>query len=127
MLTAHTTTAMESPQRWAAGSPACERRRHGRIAVRDVRCDLGVLVDVSASGMRVRSRTSGMLGRIGELVTTTVDSQVTEPFEVSARVVWARRIGFRRFDAGFEFLGLDADARAGLASLARNAVQYDLS
>jgi hypothetical protein len=77
------------------------RRQGGRLLQEALRCSLGDVIDVSATGMRIltnRKRrgkvTIHLEGRFGQMA-------------VAAEVIWSRRLGFRRHQVGLRFLNLD--------------------
>lgn len=112
---------------WIPTKPGCANaRRHGRIKVDRVPCSLGVLVDISASGARIRS--SNRLPDQGAVIGLTIEAP-NGPFEVKARVAWSRRgswLQSMRHEAGVEFLEVSAEARAGLADLVRDSMQREV-
>lgn len=98
------------------GSLRDPRRRHGRVRCLDIDCNLGEILDVSASGMRVR--TNQRPPTIGTSLTTTLTG-LDGPVEFSGVVVWTKRSGFFKFEVGIEFRELSAQMRTALARLAR--------
>jgi hypothetical protein len=97
---------------------AANYRRHGRLLCQDISCSLGAVLDISASGMRVRSGTKPPLsGQQLTLTLETLDACVL----ISATVVWSRRSGIFRHDVGLEFGELSKDVRSLLNQLARAA------
>ncbi len=92
------------------------RRRHGRVRCLDIDCNLGEILDVSASGMRVR--TNQRPPTIGTSLTTTVKG-LDGPVEFNGVVVWTKRSGFFKFEVGVEFREPSAQMRTALARLAR--------
>lgn len=98
-----------------------EARRHGRVRTREVTCSLGEVVDISASGMRVRCpKRPGC--PIGQRIAVTIQSEGGEPFQVFMRPVWIRKIGFFAFELGGCFEDMDEGTRVQLLSLVRAAV-----
>jgi len=96
-----------------------ERRRHGRLRCEDLRCDVGQIRDLSASGMQV-FRKGGSIAKLGaqmQLVITYMDASMA----VDARCVRADRTGFRKHLYGFEFINLTDEQRSRLTALARIA------
>jgi hypothetical protein len=76
-----------------------ERRRHVRIKQRSLHSNFGPVIDLSRSGMRVRS-TRRLRGKLD----VVLFNRNGPDLQVQARVVWSRRIGFRKHVAGLEFL-----------------------
>lgn len=95
------------------------RRSHNRLAQESIRCNLGLILDLSKGGMRVQSR------RIPD--ESVVDIEVSDDEDVlllRAQVVWSKKIGFRRNEVGLKFLDLSSELEARLANLgARNRVR----
>jgi hypothetical protein len=84
-----------------------------------LRCELGRIVDVSASGMRVLA--AGRPGvKRGELRPITIQSDWGTA-EVQVRVGWVRRSGWFRREIGLEFEGLDERTRRTVFALAFRA------
>ncbi len=97
------------------------KRRHGRIRCQDVECNLGTILDVSASGMRVRSRKSLAVDKSCAIRLSTSDVCV----EIQAVVRWCARAGIFAHEAGLEFVTVHDDARRILSELARTAASND--
>jgi hypothetical protein len=92
---------------------AANRREAGRVLVNgDVRCNLGQVIDLSATGMRLQSprRLANVL--MAEIRTRSVALQIP------AEVVWCKRVGFRRHLAGLRFLDLDDRIGTALMQIA---------
>ena len=87
--------------------PFIERRHSGRRKpARRITSDLGSVVNVSLGG--VRMRTNHRLRGIQDLELWGKSARVT----LRAEVVWNRKLGFRRHEAGLRFVGLaPEDAR----------------
>ena len=92
--------------------PLTDRRRFGRFNAGRLGCDLGRVMDLSGGGMRVRCprRASGLV----EVQLWTAKRRVT----VQAKIVWARRIGFRRYELGLEFRDVTPETRQDLSTFA---------
>jgi hypothetical protein len=89
------------------------RRGAGRLMVsRDVRCNLGDVIDLSITGMRVLASkaTCGVVGL----------SVIAPGFSVRLKgdVVWSKRLGFRKHMLGVQFLDVDPYASALLTRIA---------
>lgn len=93
-------------------------RRHGRIRVTDANSTLGRVIDISASGMRVRCRTRPP--EPGTQVRATIEGPTCRT-ESEARVVWVRKLGWLHFEMGLEFVAPGAEVRACLLEIARGA------
>lgn len=102
------------------GAPANNRRRHGRILCDIAACELGDIVNISASGMLVRTRKP-----LAE--NTDVTFWIEGPdgrFAASARVVRCIKVGWFRHEAALSFQSLSDEARKGLIAMARLAAAH---
>jgi len=73
------------------------RRRHGRIKPEALNCNIGQVVDFSASGLRVISRRP--LQDREQVALIHDNLQLT----VRARVHWTRKVSFWKHESGLEF------------------------
>ncbi len=96
---------------------ADNRRRHGRVRVEQVRTGLGKLMDLSASGMRVRGAKAF---KVGHMLDVDIDGH-DGSFMVRAKVVWCKRAAPWQYELGLEFVDVDLETRAFLAVLVRHA------
>lgn len=92
-------------------------RKHGRVLCQDVSCSLGKVLDLSASGMRV---TTGEKLPLDECISFSIRA-AEEAFQVCGRVVWMKRSGFFKREAGIRFERLPETTIAALRRLARAA------
>lgn len=92
--------------------PLTDRRRFGRFNAGRLGCSLGRVMDLSGGGMRIRCtrRCSGIV----KVQLWTVKRQTT----VQAKIVWTRRIGFRRYELGLEFRDLTPETTQDLSTFA---------
>src|SRR6185503_13048370 len=81
---------------------AGERRSSGRMLIEGVVCKLGIVLDLSAGGMRVLSTRR----HCGEL--DVVLQSWGGKLAVRGDVMWCIRAGFRRNVIGVRFLDVDA-------------------
>jgi hypothetical protein len=92
-----------------------DRRRHGRAYSIGVRCELGDIIDVSASGMRVlgfrRPRLSANTTRV-----ISIDTPAGV-MEVEVRLAWVRRLGWMQVEFGLEFVHPTPETISGLLSI----------
>jgi hypothetical protein len=79
-----------------------DRRKSGRIKGGQVYCSRGDVLDISAGGMRLRSRRR-LEGQL-EMELRTHHRRVT----LQTRIIWCKRVGFRKFDIGVQFVDLTA-------------------
>jgi len=94
------------------------RRRHGRIMLQDIRSSLGPVVDLSASGMRVRTRCN--LPKPGQKFFVTLHA-LESSITIQCTLQWVRRGGLFNHEAGIEFQLVPPDVRRALCDLARSA------
>jgi hypothetical protein len=98
-------------------------RRCGRVRVQMITCSLGDVLDLSATGMRVRTR--GRPPEEGAVVGVRVEGLV-RPVDVRATVVWVRKAGWRKLELGLKFEELSREDRSELAAIARTAPMNDV-
>ena len=97
-------------------------RRHGRLLQKLLHCNIGQIVDLSANGMRIRSRKK----------TLEVDQQIeivltglVMPAPVVARVVWIKRVGiFSGYEMGMELVNPTPEAVRFLAMVASTDIRH---
>lgn len=94
-----------------------QRRRHGRLRCEALRCCLGDVMDLSASGFQARRRGKPVIRQGDEgLIELTYDHlKVTLP----ARCVRIDQDGPRHFTYGLTFLELNDEQRQQLCELMR--------
>ncbi len=95
-----------------------EQRRCGRLRFEWARCEFGEILDMSGSGMRVRSTRSFQL-RPGDVGTIVVKAPKMEPMRVPVEVVWTKKLRFRRHEMGVKFLMLDEQSKERLSEFMR--------
>ncbi len=96
---------------------ADNRRRHGRIRCDMATCELGSVINLSASGIMIR--TSKAL-KEGEDVAFWIEGPDAR-FTVSAKVIRSTKKSWFRYEAALQFESLSDEARAGLTEIARLA------
>ena len=92
-------------------------RRNDRHDVETVRCELGELIDLSRSGMRLAS-TGPAPVTAGQVVTLHLDHH-QGVIDVTAVVRWSRRTGLKRHEVGLEFTSVSEEKQNKLEQLAR--------
>jgi len=94
-----------------------EARRTGRVRCRNVRSSIGEVVEVSGSGLRIRSRTKPPVREHQqfELSLHVLGRDVT----IGSRAIWVRKRGWRRWEMGVQFTRVTDDARRSLKDLVR--------
>lgn len=94
------------------------KRRLPRHETDAVTCDLGKILDLSGSGMRVEFK-----GRCPVKVGQTLPVKLKTPngsLPVTLRTVWRRRTGLLGgYQAGFQFVGIKPAQSVALATIAR--------
>lgn len=101
----------------SASEIAARPRRVERFPAVGLSCHLGEVVDLSASGMRVQHTGKPVVER-GALVQLGIRNQ-TQKVQVSARVAWAKRTGWKSYEVGFQFVDVKPAVAAVLVTLAR--------
>jgi PilZ domain len=93
-----------------------DSRRAGRLNCKRLRCELGEVLNISATGMLVYRKGRHALepGHEAALTLIHVHGQVT----VVCRVAWTKKIGFRRRLIGLQFVSVTPQTRAGLTAAA---------
>lgn len=102
-----------------SNSDASNRRRMGRLLCDDLRSSLGEVVDLSATGMRVRVSGKPPQADVVAIPVTLVHHE--ETLTLMARVAWVQKDGWFKHAVGLEFVNLTDSQRTELAALARVA------
>ncbi len=100
------------------GRGRCDRR-HGRVRLEEAQVSLGRVLDLSRSGMRVR--TTRHIKPTDPPMIVRFRTLEGERLAVQCKVAWVARHGMFKRHAGLEFQGLDDHQAARLAELARTA------
>lgn len=95
---------------------ADNKRRHGRVLCEGIRSSIGEVLDLSASGMRVRVNRiarwrEGQVFQVSLLVGTEI-------VPVTVRITRIIRRWFRTPEAGLEFMDTTPAVRSALAAMA---------
>jgi hypothetical protein len=99
-----------------------EQRRHGRVRCQGVQCSIGDVQDLSASGMRVKTRYK--MPEAGEVFVVTLDT-MEGPLAVLSRIRWVRRCGLFTREVGLEFFDLGPKSKQVLQELAGRVAYND--
>lgn len=99
-----------------------EDRRHGRFRCDGAYCSIGRILDLSVSGMRVRRRRPSK-ANVGDEATVTMPVAGGK-LQITAKVVWVKRVGFFSYDYGLSFVDLTPEARTALYSISRSTVDF---
>lgn len=102
----------------ASGRANADGRRAGRVRLHSIVCTIGTVLDVSASGMRVRCTIR--VPAIGTKVCTML-STPEGPLELQGHVVWTKKCGWITHEAGIRFDDMMPPVRQALMRLARMA------
>lgn len=78
---------------------SAERRSKTRNVEVELQCSLGQVLDISSTGMRVACRRVPKEKWVKFVLNAEVD-----PLPVHAKVVWAKRLGFRKHEVGLLFI-----------------------
>jgi hypothetical protein len=99
-----------------AGAPtAANRRNSARLSPYWLNCDMGTILDLSNSGMRVVGKRKPK-----DQVTVRIwDERVG--VQLLAEVMWSKKIGFRQHESGLRFIDPDPQAVRKLGMLASHA------
>jgi DnaJ-domain-containing protein 1 len=98
-------------------SDSGERRRHRRHGTDTVTCEMGEVVELSRSGMRLITKGKPPL-RVQQLVTVTLrfDGRLVK---VQAQARWIKRSGLRKHVLGLAFVNVSDQIANALESVAR--------
>jgi hypothetical protein len=99
---------------------AKDLRRSGRLRVELLSCKLGHVLDMSATGMRVRRRGRQLVSK-GDKVQVTLKSLLGQQ-TVKAEVMWIKKLGFLRYEFGLRFVDITPEESAALIQIAQISV-----
>ncbi len=91
-----------------------ERRSSIRVNVRQLKCNLGRVLDLSSGGVRLLSRRK--LRGWHEITLADSDGGV----RIEAEVKWSRRLGLWKHEIGLQFLNVTPDVATKLTKLVSN-------
>ena len=91
---------------------AMDRRRRGRLSVERVRCNLGSIINLSAGGMQLQ-RHRELQGE-QQVVIFEQETQIN----LKAEVAWCRKVGFRKYLVGLQFIDVTPEITGQLGRLA---------
>lgn len=95
------------------------RRRHGRLTAQDTKSSLGIVMDISCSGLRVRRKGRPPIS-VGE--TFMIDLNAAgRVLRAPITLIYIRKIGWRTYDYGLEFGDIPDEIRSEFSQLARMA------
>jgi hypothetical protein len=105
-------TPAVDPATSAAPDAEWNRRRAGRISPYWVRCDVGHVLDVSATGLKLLSTRR----RKGMITCSLTDGK--RGVTLQAEVVWSTRIRWRQHEVGLRFFNVSPEEAKQLAIIA---------
>lgn len=106
-----------------AGVLRGEKRSAGRVRTAKVRCNLGEVQDLSATGCRVSTSKKPTLA-VGASVRLEMNAEDVA-FTIPATVMWVRVMKDCTFHLGLQFTQTDAARRKQLLDLVRTGVAND--
>lgn len=101
--------------------PNSRPRRFGRIRVSGASASLGRILDISAGGMRVGSRSMAPGPRVGATLPVQIDVGDQEWMGVTCRVAWVRSTGVMKREIGLEFVGIEDEVKRSLLAMAHTS------
>lgn len=102
---------------------AANKRRHGRLRCDGLRSSFGTILDVSASGVRLKC------GRRGPTPGETIDLYLVGSercVKFSAKCVWCKRTGLFNQEIGLEYIGMTEETRRSLMVIVREATSTEM-
>jgi DnaJ domain/PilZ domain len=111
-------------------SKSNQRRSAPRYRTDGLACELGEILDLSTSGMRLRCD-AGRACQTGELVTLTLQpGDGSGTLRITGHAVWVKRCGLRQREIGVSFVNVRPSVAASLETLTttgslRDAPQVD--
>lgn len=107
---------------WRGLGESCandNRRRAGRVLTQEVECTLGRVLDLSATGLRVK--TGFRPGVVtGEVFWMTIKGY-SGKFQVKCQCAWIKKAGWFSHEVGVVFLEVTDEVRTHLNSIGRTA------
>jgi hypothetical protein len=95
-----------------------DNRSRGRMRCNNVETSIGPVLDFSSTGMRVLTKREIKINE-----DDTLEVRITSAFDpvtVPVAVRWSKKLGWRRYETGVQFVDLTDEARAVLAEIARS-------
>jgi len=94
-------------------------RKMGRLRCELINCELGEILDLSKTGMRVRLK-SLIVVKKGEQFAVVISGPGAR-VEIGVRVIWTKKSGFfSAGEAGLEFTAISEEAQRGFSALVRS-------
>lgn len=103
-------------------TPEENRRNFGRVLCQSIHCSLGEVLDLSAKGLRVRTRQNIPTGQIFAVTVETLDG----PVSIACFAPWRKRVGLFRYELGICFVDISRHAATALNNLARSVAHNEI-
>lgn len=100
-----------------------DRRTRGRVRVELTETNLGRVIDLSSTGMKVASRWGQRLEK-GQRVRVKIRS-VYGNLDIAAQVMWITKQGWLKQELGLHFLELDEGQKKLLTHIGRSAASNE--
>lgn len=97
-----------------------ERRQKGRLKCGLLLCELGQVINMSGSGLRVLSTSNPRL-KDGTRLTLTLQAQ-QEKATVRVEVLWSKHVSAGRYELGAKFVEVSDELASNIARLARTTM-----
>ena len=94
-----------------------DRRRAERHENSALSCQIGAVVNISSSGMKIKCEGKPPI-KVGQIIDTKLDSG-SQRVSVQASVIWLKRRGFKSFNVGMKFINMKNSLKAAIESLAK--------
>lgn len=97
-------------------NPHQEKRKGGRFVTIAVKSELGLIVDLSARGARIRAKGRPVVQR-DDLVDFTLICE-DRSIAINAKVTWVKTLDTKQFEVGVEFDKLSIEQSAAIRDIA---------
>ena len=97
-----------------------ERRQKGRLRCGMLVCELGQVVNMSASGLRIQSESNPKL-KEGTRLTLTLKTQ-EQQVSVKVEILWSKHVSAGRYEIGAKFVDVSDALASTLGRLARSTM-----
>lgn len=94
-----------------------DRRRAERHENNALSCQIGAVVNISSSGMKLKCEGKPPI-KVGQIIDTKLDSG-SQRVSVQASVIWIKRRGFKSFIVGMKFVNIKDSLKAAIDSLGK--------
>lgn len=97
-----------------------ERRQRNRVMCEGLSCNLGSVIGLSGTGMRIRARGWCRIRQEDQVNVTLKNSDLT--LALQARIAWVKKTGMFQYEAGLAFLNLTHEQTQLLGLMAQIAM-----